>query len=37
MPKVPKLPKMPKMVESLRSVIIINAWYFQHAKPENSK
>jgi len=25
------------MVESLRSVFIINAWYFKHAKPEISK
>ena len=31
------MPKMPKIVVSLRSVIIIDAWYFQHAKPEISK
>jgi hypothetical protein len=27
---MPKVPKMPKVVVSLRSVIIINARYFQH-------
>jgi hypothetical protein len=36
MPKVPKMSKMPKIVASLRSVFIIHAWYFQHAKPEIS-
>jgi hypothetical protein len=25
---------MSKIVASLRSVFIINAWYFQHEKPE---
>ncbi len=29
-----KVPKMPKIVASLRSIFIINAWYFQH---ENKK
>ncbi len=31
---MPKLPKVPKIVVSLRSIFIINAWYFQH---ENQK
>jgi hypothetical protein len=34
MPKMSKVPKMPKVVASLRSIFIINAWYFQH---ENQK
>jgi hypothetical protein len=37
MPKLPKVPKVPKIVASLRSIFIINAWYFQHQKPEISK
>jgi len=31
------MPKMPKIVVSLRSILNINAWHFQHAKPEISK
>jgi len=34
---MPKVPKMPKIMASLRSIFKINAWYFQHKKPEISK